>query len=179
MALEYITNLQVLQPDATRILDKLPGNYLRLGVILTLFPLARVIHCKRDPMDTCWSCYQQNFERGLSFSNDLENIGFAYRGYRDLMAHWHKEFPDNILDIEYEALLDNPEIESRRLLEHCGLQWDPEVLNFANQQRPVSTASLWQVRQPLYKTAIGRWKFYQQHLKPLQRILSSQNRPVN
>ena len=111
----------------------------------------------------------------MNFTNDLENIGHAYRGYLRLMAHWQEIFSDNILELKYEALLDDPETESRRLLEHCGLEWDPEVLNFANQRRPVSTASLWQVRQPLYKTAIGRWKMYQQHLEPLQKILSSQN----
>jgi tetratricopeptide (TPR) repeat protein len=175
MAQQYLTSLQALRPDATRILDKLPGNYLRLGVILTLFPQARIIHCKREPMDTCWSCYAQNFERGLNFTSDLESIGHAYRGYLRLMAHWQEIFPANILDLEYEALLDDPETQSRRLLEHCGLEWDPEVLNFADQRRPVSTASLWQVRQPLYKTAIGRWKLYQQHLKPLQKILSDKN----
>jgi len=122
-------------------------------------------------MDTCWSCYTQNFERGLNFSNDLENIGFAYLGYQRLMTHWHEVFSGNILDVEYEQLLDDPETESRRMLEHCGLEWDPEVLNFASQRRPVSTASLWQVRQPLYKTAIGRWKNYREHLGPLARVL--------
>ncbi|RLA13578.1 MAG: hypothetical protein DRQ59_05025 [Gammaproteobacteria bacterium] len=171
LAKQYLTNLQALQPEATRILDKLPGNYLRLGVILTLFPRARIIHCQRDPMDTCWSCYTQNFEQGLNFTNDLENVGHAYRGYLRLMTHWHEIFSDNILDVEYEQLLDDPETESRRMLKHCGLEWDPEVLNFANQQRPVSTASLWQVRQPLYKTAIGRWKNYQKYLGPLDRVL--------
>ena len=175
MTQQYLTRLQALQPDARRILDKLPGNYLRLGIILTIFPQARIIHCKREPMDTCWSCYTQNFGQGLNFTNDLENIGHAYRGYLRLMAHWQEIFSNNILDLEYEALLDDPETESRRLLEHCGLEWDPEVLNFTDRQHPVSTASLWQVRQPLYKTAIGRWKIYQQHLKPLQKILSDKN----
>jgi len=171
MAQQYLEKLQILQPAANRILDKLPGNYLRLGIIFTLFPEARIIHCKRDPMDTCWSCYQQNFEQGLAFTNDLNNLGHAYLGYLKLMAHWHELFPDRILDIEYEELLNDPEKESRRLLEHCALNWNPNVLDFAGQEHPVATASLWQVRQPLYKTAIGRWKNYQEYLGPLARIL--------
>jgi hypothetical protein len=171
MAQQYLEKLQALQPAANRILDKLPGNYLRLGIIFTLFPEARIIHCKRDPMDICWSCYQQNFEQGLAFTNDLENLGYTYLGYLKLMAHWHELFPDRILDIEYEDLLNNPDTQSRRLLKHCNLNWNPEVLNFANQQRPVATASLWQVRQPLYKTAIGRWKDYQKYLGSLTHIL--------
>jgi hypothetical protein len=123
-------------------------------------------------MDTCWSCYQQNFEQGLNFTNDLEHLGHAYRGYLDLMHHWHALFPDRILDIEYEKLLDDPDTQSRRLLKHCGLDWSPEVLDFAKQKHPVATASLWQVRQPLYKTAIGRWKNYRKYLGPLARTIN-------
>ena len=172
LAQGYLNDLQALAPEAIRILDKLPGNYLRLGIIFLLFPGARIIHCKRDPMDTCWSCFAQNFEMGLHFTNDLENMGHAYRGYLNLMAHWQALFSDRILDIRYEDLLEDPEAQCHRLLRHCGLDWHPDVLNFTDQQRPVSTASLWQVRQPLYKTSIGRWKTYRQHLGPLQKILS-------
>lgn len=174
MAQQQLEKMQALQPSANRILDKLPGNYLRLGIIFTLFPEARIIHCKRDPMDTCWSCYQQNFEQGLAFTHDLDNLGHAYLGYLKLMAHWQELFPDRILDIEYEELLEDPETESRRLLHHCALDWAPDVLDFAGQEHPVATASLWQVRQPLYKTAIGRWKNYQKFLGPLEQILSTE-----
>ena len=170
---QYVRDLQALQPEAMRILDKLPGNYLRLGIIFLLFPKARIIHCKRDPMDTCWSCYQQNFDRGLYFTNDLENMGHAYRGYLKLMAHWQELFPDRIIEIQYEDLVEDPDTQSRRLLQHCGLDWHAEILNFTEQKRPVSTASLWQVRQPLYKTSVGRWKTYRQYLDPLQKILSN------
>ena len=170
---QYVRDLQALQPEAIRILDKLPGNYLRLGIIFLLFPNARIIHCKRDPMDTCWSCYQQNFDRGLHFTNDLENMGHAYRGYLKLMAHWQELFPDRIIEIQYEDMVENSDTHTRRLLQHCGLDWHAEILNFTEQQRPVSTASLWQVRQPLYKTSIGRWKTYRQYLDPLQKILSN------
>lgn len=177
MSARYVGDLQTLQPGAERILDKLPGNYFRLGVVFLLFPRVRIIHCKRDPMDTCWSCYQQNFEQGLLFTNDLENLGFAYRGYTRLMAHWHSVFPGQILDVHYEDLLDDPETHSRELLQHCGIDWDPAVLEFHRQQRPVSSASLWQVRQPMYKTSIGRWRVYEEFLQPLQQALSQPGKP--
>jgi tetratricopeptide (TPR) repeat protein len=172
LAQEYLGDLQALQPQAVRILDKLPGNYLRLGIIFLLFPNAKIIHCKRDPMDTCWSCYQQNFEQGLHFTNDLEDMGHAYRGYLKLMAHWQTMFSHRILDVQYEDLLEDPNRHSRRLLQHCGLKWHPDVSNYAAKPRPVATASLWQVRQPIYKTSVGRWKTYQQYLGPMQRVLS-------
>ncbi|MFV2032087.1 MAG: sulfotransferase, partial [Gammaproteobacteria bacterium] len=171
MSARYLLDLQALLPGARRILDKMPGNYFRLGLIFLLFPQVRVIHCTRDPMDTCWSCYQQNFEQGLLFTNDLENLGHAYRGYSRLMAHWHSLFPGQITDLCYEDLLNDPETCSRRLLEHCGIEWDPAVLEFHQLRRPVSTASLWQVRQPIYKTSVGRWKAYEEFLQPLQKIL--------
>ncbi len=177
MSARYLSDLQALQPGAKRILDKMPGNYFRLGVIFLLFPGVRIIHCKRDPMDTCWSCYQQNFEQGLLFTNDLENLGFAYRGYLRLMAHWHSVFPGQILDVHYEDLLNDPETHSRELLQHCGIDWDPAVLEFHRQQRPVSTASLWQVRQPMYKTSVGRWRAYEEFLQPLQQALFEDEKP--
>lgn len=172
---KYLCELQKIQPDAPGIIDKLPGNYLRLGLIYLLFSNARIIHCKRDPLDTCWSCYQQNFEKGLSFTNNLEDVGYVYRDYLRLMSHWHQVLPDKILDVYYEDLLEDPHTESRRLLKHCGLEWTPAVLDYYQQKRPVSSASLWQVRQPLYKSSVGRWKKYQQYLQPLQQILSNSN----
>ncbi len=169
----YLQQLQALNPQSQYISDKMPGNYFRLGVIFLLFPNAKIIHCQRDAMDTCWSCYQQNFESGLAFTNNLESLGHAYLGYQRLMRHWHQVSPRRIIDIKYETLLQNPESESRRLLDHCGLDWQPEVLNFHQQQRPVSTASLWQVRQPLYQSSIGRWRAYERYLQPLREILNS------
>ncbi len=167
----YLQDLQKLSPDAIAITDKMPGNYFRLGVIFLLFPNARIIHCRRDPMDTCWSCYQQNFESGLRFTNDLDHLAHAYRAYRRLLKHWHDMKPNQILDIEYESLLTNPLIQSQRLLQYCNLNWDPAVLDFHQQQRPVTTASVWQVRQPLYQSSVNRWKAYESQLLPLRRLL--------
>ena len=173
VAQQQLEQMHKLQPQARHVVDKLPGNYFRLGLIRLLFPRAIIIHCHRDPMDTCWSCYQQNFEEGLHFTNDLENMGHAYRGYQRLMTHWHRVLPNQIFDIGYEELVQNPEITSRKLLQHCGLEWHPEVLDYQQQQRPVTTASMWQVRQPIYQTSIGRWKAYQQFLQPLSHVLSA------
>ena len=172
IALEQLEQMHSLAPEASHVVDKLPGNYFRLGLIRLLFPKAKIIHCQRDPMDTCWSCYQQNFEEGLNFTNNLENLGHAYRGYRRLMAHWHRMFPNQILDIRYEDLVQDPETVSQELLQHCGEQWLPQVLDFQKHDRPVNTASLWQARQPIYQSSIGRWKSYRKFLKPLSRLIS-------
>jgi tetratricopeptide (TPR) repeat protein len=167
-----LQHLQRLQPEASHIVDKLPGNYFRLGLIKLLFPQAIIVHCRRDPMDTCWSCYQQNFERGLHFSNNLQHLGQVFRGYQRLMLHWHALFPGQIIDISYEDLVTDPETVSRSLLQACGIDWNPQVLDFAQQRRSVTSASMWQVRQPLYRSSIGRWKAYRQYLQPLQQALS-------
>jgi tetratricopeptide (TPR) repeat protein len=172
IALEQLEQMHSLAPEASHVVDKLPGNYFRLGLIRLLFPKAKIIHCQRDPMDTCWSCYQQNFEEGLNFTNNLENLGHAYRGYRRLMAHWQRMFPNQILDIRYEDLVQDPETVSQELLQHCGEQWQPQVLDFQKHDRPVNTASLWQARQPIYQSSIGRWKSYRKFLKPLSRLIS-------
>jgi tetratricopeptide (TPR) repeat protein len=172
-ALEQLEQMHNLSPEAQHIVDKLPGNYFRLGLIKLLFPQAKIIHCRRDPMDTCWSCYQQNFESGLNFSNDLEDLGHAYCGYQRLMAHWHRMFPGQILDVHYEELVQDPETVSRNLLDYCGVQWQPQVLDFQKLEQPVNTASLWQARQSIYQSSIGRWKSYRQFLNPLERLISN------
>lgn len=171
LAGQYIDQIRAIQPAAVRVLDKLPGNYFRLGVICLLFPNARIIHCKRDPMDTCWSCYQQNFEQGLNFTNDLVSMGHAYRGYLRLMAHWQELFSERILDVQYEELLNDPKSICRQIIRHCGMEWNSTVLDYRLHQRPVSTASMWQVRQPLYKSSIGRWKNFEPYLMTLQQAL--------
>ncbi len=172
IALEQLEQMHSLAPETRHVVDKLPGNYFRLGMIRLLFPQAKIIHCQRDPMDTCWSCYQQNFESGLNFSNDLENLGHAYCGYRRLMAHWHRVFPGQIFDLDYESLVQDPETISRKLLEHCGAPWQPQVLDYQKLEQPVNTASLWQARQPIYQSSIDRWKSYQQFLEPLNQLIS-------
>ena len=146
----------------------MPDNFRFLGFIELLFPGARIIHCRRDPVDTCLSCYFQNFEGGHAYSYDLRNLGMYYRMHERLMEHWVKTLDLSILEVQYEKLVGNPEQLSRALLEFCGLEWSPECLQYFDQERSVVTASFDQVRQPIYRRSVGRWKNYEEHLQPLR-----------
>jgi len=168
LAGEYLDSLERLCPTAPHITDKMTGNYLRLGLIGQILPNATVVHCRRDPLDTCLSCYFQNFADGLAFSYDLRHLGYVYREHDRLMAHWHAVLPVPILELTYEALVKEPEAQVRRLLAFCGLPWSESCLDFHLNRREVQTASFWQVRQPLYTSSIGRSRAYADYLGPLQ-----------
>src|SRR5581483_3548811 len=150
-----------------RVVDKLLFNYLHLGMIATLFPRARVIHCLRDPVDTCLSCYFQNFAPSYPFKLELRDLGLYYREYERLMAHWAKVLPFQVYTMRYEELTADQEGQTRRLLDYCGLEWDERCLRFTEAERSVKTASILQVRQPMYRSSVGRWRRYQKHLQPL------------
>ena len=165
----YLDRLHGLAPDAARVTDKMPSNFLYLGFIALLYTKARVIHCRRDPRDVGLSCYFQNFSHRPAFAYDLGDIGFYTRENERLMAHWQAVASMLILDIDYEALIAEQESESRRLVEFCGLAWDDACLAFHESERPVRTASSWQVRQPIYKSSAGRWRNYEPHLAPARR----------
>ena len=167
LAGEYLECLRRRSPDARRVTDKMTGNYLRLGLIARLLRGARVIHCHRDPLDTCLSCYFQNFANGLSFSYDLGHLGLVYRQYERLMAHWREVLPLPILDLRYEDLIADQEAASRRIVAFCDLPWDESCLRFHEENRQVRTASFWQVRQPLYASSVGRWRAFAEHIGPL------------
>lgn len=148
--------------------DKLPGNYLMLGMIQLLFPQASIIHTRRNPFDTCLSCYERLFSSELNYTYDLADLGHEYCLYEELMAHWHAALPPGrILDVEYETLVADPEIGLRRILDHCGLPFDAACLKFHEVRRPVTTASAVQVRKPIYQSSAGRWRLYKNHLQPL------------
>lgn len=152
--------------------DKLPGNYLFLGLIDLIFPRATIIHARRDPFDTCVSCYEHLFTSGLEFTYDLRDLGFAYRLYEEMMTYWHSVLrPKRILDVEYEAVVAEPEAQLRRILAHCGLAYDPTCLDFPSAKRVINTASACQVRRPIYKSSIGRWRNYRGHLSSLAQTL--------
>lgn len=136
-------------------------------MIALMFPKARIVHCRRDPLDTCVSCYFQNFARGQEYSFDLRELGRFYRDYRRLMAHWAEVLPVAVLEVPYEALVADQEQVSRALLAFCGLDWDPACADFHRTDRPVRTASRWQVRQPMYRSSVARWRRYEKHLQPL------------
>ncbi|PLX37247.1 MAG: hypothetical protein C0606_12195 [Hyphomicrobiales bacterium] len=152
---------------AERVVDKMPGNIVHLGLIATMFPNATLIHCMRDPMDTAVSCFMQNFKEELSFASDLASLGYYYRESLRLMDHWKKIFPGRIMEVRYEETVADQEAMSRKLIAHAGLEWEDQCLEFHKTERSVQTASLWQVRQPIYKTSVERWRRYEKHLGPL------------
>jgi len=151
--------------------DKMLFNFLYIGLIRIIFPRARVIHCFRHPMATCLSIYQSYFSDLKGFAYDLTELGRFYRLYSDLMAHWQRLLPGFIHDLEYESLIAEPESEIRRLLDFCGLPWEPECIAFHEHRRVVKTASATQVRQPLYSSGVDRWRHYQAFLGPLREAL--------
>lgn len=167
LASVYLARLRELCPDVPHVVDKMPGNFSYLGFFVNMFPAAKIIDCRRDPIDNCLSCYLQNFSRGHEYSNDLEHMVYAYREYERLMEYWNNNLPVKIYRSQYEDMVENNEESIRKLLEYCGLEWNDAVLEFYKTPRNIQTASVVQVRQPLYKTSINRWKRYEKHLKLL------------
>jgi tetratricopeptide (TPR) repeat protein len=147
--------------------DKMPSNFLYIGMIRVLFPDAKIIHCKRDPVDTCLSCFKTTFEEVQKFAYDLTELGQYYRLYQKLMSHWHTVLPGYIYDIQYEELVAEQETQTRKLIGYCGLPWDEACLSFYKSDRAVKTASDVQVRRPIYKSSVQLWKRYEKHLGPL------------
>jgi len=172
----YLAELRRHSDTALRITDKVPDNFLALGLIRLLFPRARIIHCRRDPMDTCLSIFMNYFVNttGNLYTYDLEEIGCYYRDYLRLMAHWRELFPSSIIEIEYEELVGNQEEITRRLVACLGLEWDDHCLQFQDNRRVVKTASSAQVRKPMYTGSVNRWRRYQRQLVPIARILGYQ-----
>ncbi len=159
-ARDYLAPLLAQAPGAERIIDKMPDNIFQLGLIAALFPHARVIFCERDARDVAISCFFQNFARPLGFDTDLEDCAARIAGTARLADHWRAVLPLAHMTLRYEDLLADPESQSRRLIEFLGLDWEPACLDFHRTQRPVRTASWHQVRQPLYRDALGRWRHY-------------------
>ncbi|MES1929287.1 TPR repeat-containing protein [Salinisphaera dokdonensis CL-ES53] len=172
LAQRYLGALSARAPEAERVTDKMPFNMLWLGLIARLFPNARVIYCRREPMDNCLSCYFQLFNQGMRFAYDLEHLGGVYRQHERLMAHWQTALPLSMLTVDYEALVADPEAQSRRLIEFTGLDWDDRCLDFHRARRDVRTASVWQVRQPVYRSSVERWRAYAPWLGPLEAALA-------
>ena len=147
--------------------DKMPSNFFFIGLIKLALPHAKIIHCKRSPLDTCFSCYSIHFPYGQEFSNDLADLGQYYQEYDRLMGHWKKVLGDDILDMSYEHLVQDPKSGTEKLLAFCDLEWEDGCLEFHKTERQVTTASSAQVRQPIYKTAVKRWQRYAYYLQPL------------
>ncbi len=178
MGAEYVAALRALSASAERIVDKTPGNFLYLGLIHLILPHARIIHVQRDPVDTCLSCFSKLFWGEQPFSYDLAELGRYYRSYQRLMEHWRTIVPAAaMLEVEYEALVEDFEPQARRIVAHCGLQWDPACLEFYKTSRPVQTASMVQVRQPIYRSSVGRWRPNSALLRPLLDELANRSEP--
>jgi tetratricopeptide (TPR) repeat protein len=176
----YLEVVMPLAQAAARITDKMPGNFRFAGLIHLALPNARIIHVQRDPIDTCLSCFSIQFTAGGSeYSYDLGELGRCYRAYATLMAHWRNVLPAGVMiDVQYEDLVDNPGREARRLLAHCGLEWDERCLSFTGTARPVRTASAAQVRRPIFQSSVGRWRPDTALLQPLLDGLNAPNSPL-
>jgi tetratricopeptide (TPR) repeat protein len=170
LAGEYLTRVRQLAGPAKRITDKQLVNFFYLGFMALLFPRARVVHCRRDPLDTCVSAFMQIF-RGMSFTLDLEDLGHYYRDYERLMAHWRAVRPLPVFEVVYEELVADIETGSRQLVDFCGLPWDERCLRFYENPRAVRTVSKLQVRKPIYNSSVGRWRRYGDQLDPLRKAL--------
>ena len=174
LADEYLRSLQQVSNDASRVVDKMPTNFAFLGLIHAALPNARIIHMRRNPLDTCLSIYMQQFETSVSYANDLEDLAHYYTEYLRIMDHWRSSLPENvILEVPYEGLVHDQEVWSRRMLEFIGLPWDPRCMDFHRTERTVITASKWQVRQALQHSSIGRWRNYEKFLGPLLHLAAS------
>jgi len=166
---DYIRLLDKLSANALRVIDKMPGNFLSLGLIHEVLPCARIIHMRRNPLDTCLSIYFQQFKRGHSYSNDLDDLAHYYREYSRLMGHWRSILADDVLlEVPYEGLVDAQEHWSRKMVAFIDLPWDAHCLDFYRTDRSVMTASKWQVRQKITRTSVDRWLHYKSYLGPLQ-----------
>lgn len=173
LAQVYLQEIRSMSPTALRITDKLPYNFFLVPLIHRLFPRARIIHCQRNALDTCLSCYFQNFTSGNRFSFELESLGHFYVDYVRLMRRWTEELNVPILNVSYEGLASDPEPAARKIFEYCGLDWEADCLKFHRSSRTVNTASYQQVRKPLYTSSIGRAKHYLHRLGPLIEIVKT------
>jgi tetratricopeptide (TPR) repeat protein len=172
LAASYMTGLAqrsaARAPQTRYVIDKMPANFLYAGVVHAALPAARIVHCRRDPMDTCLSCYSKLFAREQLFTYDQAELGAFHRGYQAQMAHWRTVLPaSRFLEVDYEDMVADLEGQARRLVDFLGLDWSVSCLEFYRTARPVRTASVNQVRRPIYGSSVGRWRQYAAHLAPL------------
>jgi hypothetical protein len=174
VAHDYLAVLRGISPDSARVTDKMPFNVGLLGVIRQVFPRATIVHCRRHPVDTCLSIFCTDFEASIDFAGERGSLVFFYRQYQRLMAHWREVLPpERFIEVDYEALVADPEPLTRRLVATCGLEWNDACLAPHRNQRHIATASLWQARQPIYRTSVERWKRYEPWLGELRELVPS------
>ena len=175
--LNNIKNMAIRNGDKKplKITNKLPANFVYLGLIAVLFPKARIIHCRRNPLDVCLSCYFQNFAGDHGYANDLKNMGLYYQQYERLMAYWNKVLPIEIHTVDYEEMVKFPQSTSKKLIEFIGLDWQQECNEFYKTKRNVNTASLAQVRKKIYRSSLERWQNYEKYIHLLKKTLNTIN----
>ncbi|MDP7668791.1 MAG: sulfotransferase [Rhodospirillales bacterium] len=167
LADDYLGRLRIRGGRARHVTDKMPSNFGHVGLIRLILLSARIIHVRRNPLDACLSVFANYFNHDYPYAYDLVELGAYYRLYEALMEHWRQVVPGAMLELSYEALIEQPEAEIRRLLDNCNLPFDPACLSFHETKRPVQTSSVSQVRQPLYRKSVERWRNYEAQLKPL------------
>ncbi len=173
LAWRYLAKLDSHDKAALRITDKMPHNFIALGLLALMLPAAKYIHSVRHPYDTCLSCFMQDFTQSHSYNRSLAHLGRYYQAYRELMAFWEEVLPIDIHVADYDRMVADQESETRALVAHVGLPWDDAVLRFHETRRRVATPSNWQVREPLYATSSQRWRRYEAHLGPLMQEIDA------
>ena len=175
MGNNYLSETTWARKNAPFFIDKMPNNFIHIGLIKTILPNAKIIDTRRDPMDTCFSCYKQFFARGQLFTYSLEDLGNYYTDYIKAMNHWHNVYGKDIYTIHYDNVINKTEETIRELIDYCNLPFEKECLEFYKSSRPVKTPSAEQVRQPIYKSGLNYWKNYEKHLVPLKKIIDEIN----
>ena len=175
LGLDYIRETKWARESAPFFIDKMPNNFIHIGLIKTILPNAKIIDTRRDAMDTCFSCFKQFFARGQLFTYSLEDLGNYYVDYIKAMNHWHKVYGEDIYTVHYDNVINNTESTIRELIEYCELPFEDNCLEFYKSSRPVKTPSAEQVRQPIYKSGLNYWKNYEDFLSPLKKIIDEIN----
>ncbi len=168
---KYLNGTRWARDSAPYFIDKMPNNFIHIGLIKTILPNAKIIDTRRDAMDTCFSCFKQFFARGQLFTYSLEDLGKYYSDYIKAMNHWHKVFGDQIYTVRYDNVINDTENTIKELIQYCELPFENECLEFYKSSRPVKTPSAEQVRQPIYKSGLNYWKNFEEHLQPLKKII--------
>jgi len=172
LANNYLDLLKSIGGTKAHVTDKMPHNFYLSGLIHAMFPSARIIHCRRNPVDTCISIYTTRFPEPLNFAHNQEEIVFFYKEYLRIMEHWRRVLPaDRFLEVDYEELISDREKVTRRMIEFCGLEWNDACLHHERNPGAIRTPSWWQARQPVYTTSMGRWKNYEPWLGAFKELL--------
>jgi hypothetical protein len=171
MAQAYAQRLSLIGKGSRHVTDKTPGNFHVLGLLRVLFPQGSIVHVARDPMDTCFSILQYQFDDRSPHTCDVDLLAYVYARYRRLMKRWRDLFGDDFVTVEYERLVESPALEARRVFEHCGLEWNDSYLEFHRAGTAVRTFSASQVRRPIYQSSVGAWREFADELAPLRRAL--------